>query len=154
MIPTKATSSEFATSLAATQARATGRSLLIVDDEVTIRNALRRFFVRRGWAVVDAADGEQARALLLDGAHVGAGFDAIITDMRMPHLTGIALHQCVHERCPAVAQRFIFSSGDTGDDASTGYIRGSDCAVLQKPFDLARLLALVDAMPPVAGQPN
>lgn len=125
------------------------RAVLLVDDEASIRNALRRFFTRRGWHVTEAADGEHARALLLDGARPGGGFDAIITDMYMPRLCGTALHQMVQARSASVAARFIFSSGDTGDGEAAEYLAAARCPVLLKPFDLPQLLALVEAMPPV-----
>ena len=40
------------------------RSVLLIDDELAIRAALRRFFTRRGWVVEEAADGAAARRLL------------------------------------------------------------------------------------------
>lgn len=131
-----------------------GRAVLLVDDEASIRSALRRFFTRRGWQVTEAADGEHARALLLDGEVPGGAFDAIITDMYMPRLCGTALHQLVQARHPSVARRFIFSSGDTGDHEAAAYIADAHCAVLLKPFDLPQLLALVEAMPPVHDLPS
>ena len=71
------------------------RTVLVVDDESTLRSALRRFFTRRGWRVCEAEDGEHARALLLEGAVPGGGFDAVLTDVRMPRLNGMELHAMV-----------------------------------------------------------
>ena len=131
-----------------------GRTLLLVDDEAPIRSALRRFFTRRGWTVTEAADGEHARALLLDCPTTGGGYDAIISDMHMPRLSGLALHELVAQRSGSVARRFIFSSGDCGDEVSAAYIARAHCTVLLKPFDLPRLLALVEAMPTQDDQLN
>ena len=130
------------------------RSLLLVDDEATLRSALRRFFTRRGWTVCEAEDGEDARVLLLDGATIGGGFDAVITDMRMPRLTGIELHTIVSGVDALVARRFIFSSGDTGDDDALAFIERTDCPVVAKPFDLAELLALVERVAANAAPPQ
>jgi DNA-binding response OmpR family regulator len=120
------------------------RSVLLVDDESTLRSALRRFFIRRGWHVYEAEDGEAARAMLLDTAVLGGGFDAVITDLRMPRLTGMALHELVARVAPDVSRRFIFSSGDTGDEEAAAYLARTHCPVVQKPFELASLLALVE----------
>ncbi len=123
---------------------AANRSLLLVDDEPTLRSALRRYFTRRGWRVFEAEDGEQARAMLLDGELAGGGFDAIITDIRMPRLSGMALHDIVAQTDPGVSRRFIFSSGDTGDDEAIEFLARTDCPVISKPFELALLLAIVE----------
>ncbi len=120
------------------------RSLLLVDDEPTLRSALRRFFVRRGWQVAEAVDGEDARAMLLDGDIIGGGFDAVLTDLRMPRLSGSALHDIVAAADPAIGARFVFSSGDTFDDEAAAFIARTDRPVIPKPFELSELLALVE----------
>lgn len=129
---------------AATMHDASTRSVLLVDDESTLRSALRRFFNRRGWHVCEAEDGEQARAMLLDTAVIGGGFDVVITDLRMPRLSGMALHELITRVAPGVSRRFIFSSGDTSDDEAAAYLARAHCPVVQKPFELASLLALVE----------
>ena len=68
------------------------RRVLLVDDEGTIRQALRRFFQRQGWHVDEADDGGAALALLLDGAPEDA-YDVIISDLRMPGVSGIEMHE-------------------------------------------------------------
>ena len=100
--------------------------------------------MRRGWQVREAEDGEQARAMLLDSDIIGGGFDAVITDMRMPRLSGLALHEMVERVDVRVSQRFIFSSGDVGDDEAVAYLARTNCPVVQKPFELASLLAIVE----------
>jgi DNA-binding response OmpR family regulator len=120
------------------------RSLLLVDDEATLRSALRRFFVRRGWQVEEAEDGEHARSLLLDRQRDGTRFDAVLTDMRMPRLSGIELHGLVSHADAPLARRFIFSSGDTGDEEAVEFLARCGCPMIAKPFDLSSLLALVE----------
>jgi len=129
---------------AASSAPATSRFVLLVDDEATIRSALRRFFTRRGWHVGEAADGEQARQLLLEGEALGGGFHAVISDMRMPRLTGMALHEAVARIDASLADRFIFSSGDTGDEEAVEFLARTHCAVIPKPFDLPLLLSMTE----------
>ena len=110
----------------------------------SLRSALRRYFMRRGGQVREAEDGEQARAMLLDSEIIGGGFDAVITDMQMPRLTGLALHEMVERVDVRVSRRFIFSSGDVGDDEAVAYLARTNCPVVQKPFELASLLAIVE----------
>lgn len=82
--------------------------------------------------------------MLLDTDVVGGGFDAVITDMRMPRLTGMALHELVAQVDTNVSRRFIFSSGDAGDDEAAAYLARTDCPVVHKPFELSQLLAIVE----------
>ena len=128
----------------ATSLSAPSRSVLVVDDESTLRSALRRFFTRRGWRVVEAEDGEAARVLLLDGETQGGGFDAIITDMRMPRMNGMELYAHVAAAAPAMALRFVFSSGDTGDEEAVAFLQRTCCPVISKPFELGHLLSVVE----------
>lgn len=125
-------------------AAAPERAVLLVDDEATLRSALRRFFVRRGWRVTEAENGEQARHMLLDVTPHGGGFDAIITDMRMPMLSGMELHALVSDADATLGRRFIFSSGDTGDAEAMAYLAQVGCPVVAKPFELRTLLTLVE----------
>lgn len=127
------------------------RSLLLVDDESTLRTALRRYFMRRDWRVTEAEDGEHAREILLDGGVNREHFGAVLTDMRMPRLSGMELHAMVEQADASLARRFIFSSGDTGDEAAMAFIERTGCPVIPKPFELAALLALVER---VAGAPT
>ncbi len=120
------------------------RRLLLVDDEATLRSALRRYFTRRGWSVCEAEDGEHARAMLLDGEMVANRFDAVLTDIRMPRLSGMALHDAVSHVNAALGRRFIFSSGDTGDEEAVEFLARTGCPVVPKPFELAMLLSLVE----------
>ena len=128
-----------------------GRSILLVDDESTLRSALRRFFSRRGWRVGEAEDGECARAVLLDGETVGGGFDAVLSDMRMPRLNGMELHALIEGANPTLARRFIFSSGDTGDEEAVAFLERTLCPVISKPFELGLLLTMAEriASPPL-----
>lgn len=120
------------------------RSVLLVDDEATIRSALRRFFTRRGWHVGEAEDGEHARQLLLEGETPGGGFGAVISDMRMPRLTGMALHEAIALHDAALAERFIFASGDPGDEEAVEFLSRTQCPVIPKPFDLSLLLSMTE----------
>jgi DNA-binding NtrC family response regulator len=60
--------------------------ILVVDDDREIRNALTRIFFREGYEVVTAASGEEA----LECFHKNS-FDLIITDLRMPGISGLEL---------------------------------------------------------------
>jgi len=62
------------------------RSMLIVDDEETIRWALRELFMSDGWEVHCAADGDEAGSLIAERP-----YDFMITDLKMPGVSGVEL---------------------------------------------------------------
>ena len=131
---------------------APARRVLIVDDEEAIRHALTRFFQRRGWVVDEAADGARALECLLRGDDPEP-YDAVISDMRMPRLTGEQLHDALARERPQLVRRCVFSTGDVTAPEMTRFVQRTQCRVLEKPFELARLAALVEALPPRAPYP-
>ena len=65
--------------------------VLVVDDESTIRIALRRFFTRMGWEVEEAGDGGRALEMILEdrSQHKTPPYSLVVSDLRMPGLSGI-----------------------------------------------------------------
>ena len=114
--------------------------VLIIDDEPSIRAALRRFFQRRGWAVDEASDGTEGLATLLEGM---TDFTAVISDLRMPGCSGVELHDHVAGVAPELLERIIFSTGDVASKDAAEFMRRTKCTVLQKPFELRALEALI-----------
>jgi DNA-binding response OmpR family regulator len=123
---------------------APSRRALLVDDEPVIRFALRRFFQRQGWAVDEAEDGRTALAMLLDDSPHAAAYDVIVTDLRMPGLSGIELYTELERARPALIRRLILSTGDSVSGEASAFLKRSACPVLNKPFELAELRALVE----------
>src|SRR5512135_76386 len=72
--------------------------LLIVDDELHVRESLSRWFIEDGYDVMAASSGKEALAELGRQA-----FDAVITDIRMPGMDGLDLQRRIRETNPDVA---------------------------------------------------
>jgi two-component system NtrC family response regulator len=70
----------------------TDQVILIVDDEEGVRDGLSELLKDEGYAVVCAEDGEEALNILRT-----TSIDLILTDMRMPGMSGIDLLKKVHE---------------------------------------------------------
>ena len=84
--------------------------LFVIDDEPSIRAAIRRFLTRRGWDVEEAEDGRKAMEVLL---HSSPGhYDVVMCDLRMPLCSGAELHEQLLEKRPDLVQRLVFSTGD------------------------------------------
>jgi PAS domain S-box-containing protein len=124
----------------ATTDGATSPRVLIIDDEPSIRAALRRFFMRRGWRVDEASDGAQGLEILL-----GARGDlaVVISDLKMPGFSGVELHDRVAEVAPELLDRIIFSTGDVASKDAAAFVQRTKCTVLQKPFELRAIEELV-----------
>ncbi len=119
------------------------RHVLIVDDEDTIRRALSRFYTRRGWMVTEAPDGACALERLLD---VSETFDLVISDVKMPEMSGIELHAALQHSRPDLLDRVVFCTGEVESDAVASFVAATGCTVLVKPFDLKSLASLSDGV--------
>ena len=77
-----------------------GASLLLVEDDLLVRRALRRLLQLEGAAVVEAEDGEQALQVIeRDEAQL---LDAVLTDLVMPAVSGRELIAVILECRPAL----------------------------------------------------
>ena len=117
-----------------------GIRVLFVDDEPALRTGMQAFGRVRGFSVITAADGLQA----LD-AIATTGFDAIVCDLRMPGMDGLALHERLRRERPGLATRMVFITGDVVTSQSRS--AGTRQPVLSKPFAFEQLEeALVAAL--------
>jgi len=129
----------------AQQVVATGlRSALVVDDEPTIRTTVARYLRRRGWQADEAEDGRAALAKL-DRASPG-GYQVVISDLRMPHCSGEQLHDWLAEHRPDLFQRLILTTGDLASPALSEFLTRTPRPVIEKPFELAELAQLIEAV--------
>jgi CheY-like chemotaxis protein len=131
--------------LAATSDAVDCRRVLIVDDESTIRAALGRFYSRKGWTVSEASDGAAALRRLVDH---GESFDLVISDVKMPRVSGIELHAALGTARPDLLSRLVFCTGEIESRAVAAFVAESGCRVLLKPFDLRTLAEVSDQVAP------
>ena len=117
-------------------------TILVVDDEPTIRELARRLLEREGFAVLDAASGADALAIL---DSPDEAVDVLLTDVVLPGLTGPALARRAQQRRRGI--RVIFLSGyaeqSGGDLDLTELGVTSGVAFLAKPFTAPALLEAV-----------
>jgi len=114
--------------------------ILIVDDEPTIRLTVRRILEPQGHVVVEAADGSQA----LDHCRSGLP-DLLILDVYMPNMDGYELLRAL--RAGSMKPRIIMISGgsmvEKGEALAVAKGMGVN-AVLEKPYEVAELLKMVE----------
>jgi len=73
------------------------RRILVVEDEALLRFSLVAYLEDSGHACREAADGEEALALLATEP-----FDLVLTDLRMPRMDGFALLDALHAAHPGL----------------------------------------------------
>jgi PAS domain S-box-containing protein len=117
--------------------------VLIIDDEPSIRAALRRFFTRRGWQVDEAEDGSEGLLSLLTTRFE---YTVIISDLKMPGCSGVELHDHIAAVAPELLDRIVFSTGDVASRDAAAFVQRTRCPVVQKPFELRALESIVARM--------
>ena len=114
---------------------AKSQCILLVDDDELVRASGTSSLRRAGYDVVQAADGEEALALL-DAA---GPFDLMVTDYAMPGLSGLDLIDAARRRKPRMPVLMVTGYADNGRESA-------DVPRLQKPFLPAELVDRVQAL--------
>lgn len=113
------------------------RRVLLVDDEPTILVTLQDDLEEHGFVVVIARDGLTALRLLADRPYV-----AVVTDLRLPGVDGVAVVQAAHAR--DAATRILVMSADLAGREASLQAAGAE-ACLAKPFANREVLAWLGA---------
>ena len=113
--------------------------VLLVEDQPAIRELSARVLIETGFEVVAAGDGIEALTALVDLSRPPA---VLVTDVRMPNMTGRDLAERVRMKHPDI--KVLFISGDTEE------VSGPNEAFLAKPFNIDEL---TDAVIGVLGSP-
>jgi two-component system NtrC family sensor kinase len=132
-IATPATTNETSDGENDAVAPATG-SILLIEDEATLRSAISRFLRNTGYTVDVAEGGSDALDLLAERS-----YDLILLDLRMKGITGEQVYELIESRDSAQARRVVFMTGDLHSDAASRFIRMTGRPVLAKPFTLGEL---------------
>jgi len=128
----------------------TGKTILIVDDDPHILEVLEARLSHAGYRVVKAGDGQEA----LDHLAVSR-VDLVISDIRMPGLTGLELQASLERTAPGLPIIFLTAHGTIPDAVKA--IQSGAVDYLTKPFDGLELLdkvsrTLARSVRPQAGQ--
>jgi CheY-like chemotaxis protein len=113
-------------------------TILLVEDEALVRNALRSVICDFGYRVLEAGDGEEAVAVFRENA---ATIDLVIIDMIMPKKNGWEALQEIRTLKPGI--RNIFLSGYTADILDSKGIDGDTGLLVKKPVEPHVLLEAI-----------
>jgi len=112
------------------------RDILVVDDDPGQRSLLRSFLTGQGFPVTTASSGSEALHVLETSQPA-----MLISDVRMPAMTGLELLGFVAERYPDLPVLLVTAYADIRD--AVGAIRSGAVDYLEKPIDLDQLLEAV-----------
>lgn len=116
-------------------------SVLVVEDDASVRNAVRAVLQGSGYRVEVAGDGQEA----IDRFQGGARFDLVLLDLVMPRRNGREALEAIRALVPG--QRALFMSGYAADVLDTRGLAELDVPIVMKPFTPpALLLALRGAL--------
>lgn len=105
--------------------------VLVVDDDAGLRRVLGRYLTRCGYRVLLSATPEDAYQTLHSERP-----DAVLLDIHMPTMSGLALYVAIVNRWPALRGRIAIMTGDAEAEDVRSWFAQHDCALLAKPFDL------------------
>jgi PAS domain S-box-containing protein len=116
-------------------------TILLVDDEDSIRGLMRSYFEREGYQVLEARNAEEAESIA--DAHPDS-VDVLVTDMVMPGKSGMQLAERLRHKRPEM--KTLFVSGYQPDRFDVDWALGDSGDLLAKPFLGPELLRRVRAL--------
>lgn len=108
-------------------------TILLVEDEETVRKVIERLLRKLGYEVESASDAEEAIEIFADR---NDEFDLVLTDVVMPGLTGVEMSEVLKEQRPNM--KFLFTSGYTSKELG-GNPEAPPEPFLPKPFSMEEL---------------
>lgn len=115
-------------------------SVLVVDDEPLIRWSLNKGLTRRGHKVVEARTGAEALEAVGEAPE---RFGVVILDFRLPDRQDLTLLADVRRLLPKAIIVMMTAYGDA--DMRSGALELGARAVIDKPFQVSELIALVES---------
>ena len=115
------------------------KPILIIDDDQSIRRALRLLLESHSFEVKEAEDGLEALALLDRGLSV----DVILSDYQMPVIDGVSFLKALAYRTSGQGVNVILLSGNMTKKIEQVAKTAGAFAVIAKPYDPENLLDLI-----------
>ena len=116
----------------------TNKTVLVVDDEESIREIVSEFLKPHGFTVLLAAESSEAVQHLQSDEAI----DVLITDVSLPDVDGVALSGVARDLRPDIG--VVFISGKTEGFLSRSNVIMPRSVILRKPFYLPELLKAVN----------
>ena len=116
------------------------KRILVVDDDRALRTLLQQVLHSEGYEVDTACDGQLAWEKLIQQPDTYA---AVMLDLQMLRMDGLHLMRALRQQEAGWATPLLVMSANR--EALQQAVGFGGCQVLEKPFDLAAVLALIDS---------
>jgi two-component system cell cycle sensor histidine kinase/response regulator CckA len=110
-------------------------TLLLVEDEATVRASVRRLLEWHGYRVIEAGNGSEALRIYEDNP---GAIDLVLTDVVMPEMDGRELVERLRIRNPAI--RVVFMSGYSEQSVANNGAMPPGTGFVEKPFTVDTLM--------------
>jgi PAS domain S-box-containing protein len=122
-------------------ARSGRETVLVAEDDATVRSFMTELLCQQGYAVVAAVDGEDAVAKFTENS---ASVQLLILDVMMPRKNGMEVYQEIQKIRPEI--KVIFASGYPKDLVNKKWVLDEGLSVIQKPVAPTELLERVRSL--------
>jgi PAS domain S-box-containing protein len=119
---------------AAVPVKGGNETVLLAEDDPSLRELTRKMLETYGYNVISAEDGEDAFTKFMENRE---GISLLLLDMIMPKKSGKEVAEAIRKVSPGI--KILFVSGYTMDSIKTREIIGSDFNFIHKPFQLKKL---------------
>ncbi len=115
------------------------KRILVVDDEMVIRDILIRILSEKGYDVESAATGAEGLDKIMN-----TKYDVYLLDIKMPGVDGRDIYEAISEKFPQLMNRVIFITGDTITRSTLDFLETTGREYLSKPLDFSRLVNTIE----------
>jgi len=136
-LPIGAAGSAETTPVSVEAASLAGKSIMVVEDNELIQEMVRTYLEEAGCRLLAVKNAEEALNRLREP------LDLLLVDCYLPGMSGLDFHREAVARHPALAGRFLFTTGGVLSDSAQNGLRTGSGRLLQKPFSRTELLEAV-----------
>jgi two-component system NtrC family sensor kinase len=115
------------------------KKILVVDDEMVIRDILIRILSEKGYDIESAASGTEGLEKI-----VNSKYDVYLLDIKMPGVDGRDMYEAISEKFPQLINRVIFITGDTITRSTLDFLETTGRKYLSKPLDFSKLINTIE----------
>jgi PAS domain S-box-containing protein len=115
-----------------------GQQILVVDDEISLREITREALQACGYKTSEAANGREALERYEKNLRQGRPFDLVLLDLAMPVMDGTACFNQLLAMDPSA--RVIITTGHAHSQVDLASLANQPHGLIKKPFDLSNLL--------------
>jgi PAS domain S-box-containing protein len=116
-------------------------SVLVVEDETSLRILLLETLTANGFSVDAAPNGEKAIDLIGKKK-----YDVVVTDIKMPGIDGKDLYVYIRKHHPDIADKIIFITGDILSKETRLFLESTKNRYIEKPFNMNSLILMLDTV--------